>query len=369
MLNDTRHWILGDSRSRRVADYRLAASKCGIQSVGCIGWIDLIESEGDALDRLPESCQIRVDSFGQRDEVLAALIRYGGGTAFPATGEIRSLNHQHSGLCRVMDRVSEWSIRRQDVQFDQKPSEIAVMFDKWATHQRLVAHRPKTCLLSLNVERALATLHEMSLNCGGRVFVKPRYASSASGVCCLRIDGSRQQLIAPLEIVRDGKTTRLFNSLRVRSFTNPGDIRDVLGVLIPQGTLVEAAVNKARIDGDRFDLRIVVINGKADHVVVRQSPSPITNLHLGNRRGSLESVTRAFGEARLDACRALAEYAARQFPDSLYCGVDILLPKSGNPLVCEVNAFGDFLPNLLSNGRTVYEAIVQASMRRQEAAV
>jgi hypothetical protein len=363
------HWVIGDPAGRRVAMYRAAAEACGLPMPECVDWIDLIERGCKTLEKIPVGARLRIDSFGDRQEALEALIRLGGGDQSPQRGEIRSLSEQYVGMCHALRTLDDWASSRTDVMLDQSPREIEVMFDKWATHHRMLPHRPATILLPETIEELNDVLMPFINECGGRVFVKPQYASSASGVCCYRLLKDRQQLIAPIELVREDGEVRLFNSLRVRSFTDPRDIRDIFSRLIPQGTIAEVAVNKARVDGDRFDLRVVVIDGQADHVVVRQSASPMTNLHLGNRRGTLEAVADAVGSDRLQACRDLALQAASRFPETLYCGVDILLPRRGEPLVCEVNAFGDFLPNVIAGGRSVYEAILLADTQAQQVLV
>ena len=366
------HWVLGDPHSRRVADYLKTAMQCGLPQPHCIDWMDVINAGASLLDQLSEGARLRIDSFGQRTEVIASLISHGGGLEFPQVGQILSLDHQYSGLCRVLRTINDWSITRPDIELDQQPCEIEVMFDKLATHRRfanhgeLCSHRPQTTLLPTEVGEFWENLLPFVQSCGGRVFVKPRYASSASGVCYFRVCNGGQQLIAPIEINRDLGQVRLFNSLRVRSYTSPRDIHDIFSVLAPQGLIAEVAVNKARVDGDRFDLRVVVISGRADHVVARQSTSPITNLHLGNTRASLHIVEEAVGADRIQDCRTLALRAAGAFPGALYCGVDILLPRTGSPLICEVNAFGDFLPDLLAGGRSVYQAILQSSHNYRE---
>ncbi len=374
-VREQTHWIVGDPQSRRVSDYRETAVQLGLPAPRCIDWIDLINDGSDLLNRIERGSRLRIDSFGQRTEVIASLISHGGGLEFPQVGQILSLHHQYSGLCRILRVLNDWSITRPDIEFDQQPSEVEVMFDKWTTHLRFAAsgelrsHRPRTTLLPTEPSDFWEILQPFIQSCGGRVFVKPRFASSASGVCCYRVCKDRQQLIAPIEIDRDLGRVRLFNSLRVRSYTSLRDIQDIFGVLAPQGMIAEAAVNKARVDGDRFDLRVVVINGKADHVVARQSTSPITNLHLGNARASLHSVEEAVGGDRVQDCRQLAVRAADLFPGALYCGVDILLPRTGLPLVCEVNAFGDFLPGLIAGGRSVYQAILNSRRQSREALV
>jgi hypothetical protein len=57
----------------------------------------------------------------------------------------------------------------------------------------------------------------------------------------------------------------------------------------------------------------------------------------------------------------------RQFPGSLYAGVDIAIsPNFAEHHVLEVNAFGDLLPGLLHQGLDTYEAEVAAAERAPE---
>jgi hypothetical protein len=103
-----------------------------------------------------------------------------------------------------------------------------------------------------------------------------------------------------------------------------------------------------------IDLRVVVIGGRARHVVVRASRGPLTNLHLGNARGDLAELRRVAGpqyEAGLASC----ERAAACFPRTLMVGVDLMFsPDFRRHAVAEVNAFGDLLPRLMLDGRDTY---------------
>ena len=195
----------------------------------------------------------------------------------------------------------------------------------------------------------------------GRLFLKPRYSSSASGVCAYRWSGDREQLIAPIEIDRGPRGTTLYNSLRVRRFTSIADIDSILASLLPQDMICEQWIRKAKLPDGRIDLRIVVVGGESCHCVVRQSKHPMTNLHLGNQRGDIEQVVDQFGKDVLSSCRRLAEQAAACFSASLYAGVDIMIDARGVPYVCEINAFGDLLPNVLHRGESTYESILRAS--------
>src|SRR5204863_3521648 len=108
------------------------------------------------------------------------------------------------------------------------------------------------------------------------------------------------------------------------------------------------------------DLRVLVIAGEARHWVIRQSRHPMTNLHLGNRRGDEAALRELIGLPNLDAAFRLAEKAAACFPDSLYAGVDILIDSRHRALVGEINAFGDLLPRLQHRGESAYSTIARA---------
>ena len=85
----------------------------------------------------------------------------------------------------------------------------------------------------------------------------------------------------------------------------------------------------------------------------------MTNLHLGNQRESRERIIEAFGEEAFHAAMREAEKAATAFPDSFYFGADVMMcSNSLEPVVIEVNAFGDLLPNLLVDGMDTYQTEV-----------
>jgi hypothetical protein len=93
----------------------------------------------------------------------------------------------------------------------------------------------------------------------------------------------------------------------------------------------------------------------------------MTNLHLGNARGSFEEFLQTAGEevwsAVADSCRrAAAAFENGAAPPAvLYAGVDVLLtPGFRRHAVLEINAFGDLLPGVLHEGQDTYAAEVAA---------
>ena len=323
--------ILGNPENRRVQEYLRVADQLGRRPL-CFSWRDWLRDPRPLpVDRL------RIESPGEDAEVAALLIEAGGGPPGVRLehGEIAYLAEYHRGFCRAL----EWL--EQPCQ--NSAAEIAVMFDKWACHQRFAEAglaRPASQPAARDLLRAPQ----------GRLFLKPLHGSSASGVCALRWRGKRRQLIAPIELA-GGK---LYNTLRVRTYQESREIDEILECLLPQGMIAEAWIPKLSLAGGSTDLRVLVIGGEARHRVLRQSHSPMTNLHLGNRRGCEAEL----GDLLEPALR-LAERAAACFGGCLYAGVDILLDLKGRPLIGEINAFGDLLPSLKHRGECAYEAILR----------
>ena len=127
---------------------------------------------------------------------------------------------------------------------------------------------------------------------------------------------------------------------------------------------MQQGVRMAQVDGQNFDVRVVVVHGRPAFTVFRLSPQPMTNLHLGGRRGDPGRCRAAVPtRAWLDGLDASVE-AARCY-ESAAVGVDLLF-ESGylRHYVLEVNAFGDFFPGLVDErGVTVHRAEVEATAR------
>ena len=249
------------------------------------------------------------------------------------------------------------------------PADIAVMFDKRRCHERLSRHGiavPRSLGPVRSYDELLTRMEQMRCP---RVFVKPAHGSSASGVVAFEVGGHRRQATTTVEMVRRDGEVRLYNSRRIRVYREPGAIATLIDMLCRQRVHVEQWLPKAGIDERTFDLRVVVIAGRARHAVVRMSRSPMTNLHLLNARGNLDAVVVRMGAAAWDAARRTCEQAARLFPGSLYLGIDVLIsPGYRSHAILEVNAFGDLLPAVLSNGVDTYAAEVLALCGDEQAA-
>lgn len=362
--NNLRLGIVGNPENRRVRDFQATAERLGLKVPQCVSWLDVIHQPGRSLQLLATFELVRLESAGENAAVQHGLARLGGASDDTelALGELGLLRESYLGFAKMLNRIAG-----VDTLFHNSPSDVGLMFDKWQSHEMFVEAglpRPQTAValpttVAFRDQRAAFGSVEY-----GRLFLKPRYGSSASGVCAYRWSGDREQIIAPIELDRRFDKPRLFNSLRIRSYTRLEDTEFILSQLLPQDMICEQWIKKARLPDGRFDLRILVIAGEARHCVVRQSQHPMTNLHLGNTRADIAQVQDLLGAEPIGAARQCAERAAACFPSSLYAGVDILIDSRGELFVCEINAFGDLLPRLEHRGESAYEAILRAAFDR-----
>ncbi|MFE7623582.1 STM4014 family protein [Streptomyces sp. NPDC057509] len=358
--------VVGNPGSRRVSLFQDAVAAAGLPAARTVSWLDVL----DGGARFLPGETVRIESPGEDAEVDRLLrdaddpTRVEGSALWYArfTAAVREVARAAAGAgAGLLDG----------------PADITVLFDKRLCHGVLdsagvpvpaspTSGRAAPPVRGWDDVRALMAGHRMP-----RVFVKPAHGSSASGVLAVETAGGGR-VRAATSVERD-PAGRLYNSLRVRRCTTEREVAAIVDALAPDGLHIERWLPKAAQGGRVADLRVVVVDGRATHAVVRTSHSPMTNLHLGGARGDLDQVRAAVGAAGADWGRALAvcEQAARLFPDTLCVGVD-LLPLTGwrRFAVGEVNAFGDLLPRLTglpgsgAEGLDTYAAQVAAVLNR-----
>ena len=342
--------VVGNPGSRRVALFAAAAEQAGRPAPRVHPWRDVL-----LHGRVPgPGTLVRIDSPGEDAEVDRLLRELGDGRpAVPAEhGEILGTAAAFAGLRGALARVAAGGGTLLN-----QPDDILTMTDKPRCHALLSA-------AGIPVPPALGPVHgyaslraAMMAAGWGRVFVKPAYGSSASGVLALTAAGRRVAAVTSAEL----SGGRLFNNLRVRRYDSEDTVAAIVDRLAPDGLHVERWYPKAALDERVLDLRVVVIAGRPRHVVVRTSRSPMTNLHLGNARGDVAAVRAAAGEQAWAAAMRTCARVAGCFPGTLHVGVDLMFRAGwGGHAVAEVNAFGDLLPGVLADGQDTYRAQVAA---------
>ncbi|MFH8474009.1 STM4014 family protein [Streptomyces sp. NPDC018000] len=358
--------VVGVPGNRRVALFQDAVRAAGLPPARVVPWLHVLR--GEAAFRPGET--VRMDSPGEDAEVERLLRAVGD----PARVEGTAL--WYARFTSAVRAVARAAAASGAVLLDD-PGDVAVLFDKRLCHAVLDGAKvpvpaSPTSGAAAPVVRDWADVRDrMAAHGMPRAFVKPAHGSSASGILAVETAGSGR-VRATTSVERD-TVGRLFNSLRVRRCTTEREVATIVDALAPDGLHIERWLPKATQHGRAADLRVVVVAGRATHAVVRTSHSPMTNLHLGGERGSLDAVRAAVEAAGSSWAEALAvcERAAACFPDTLCVGVD-LLPATGwrRFAVGEVNAFGDLLPRLTglpgsgAEGLDTYAAQVAAVLNR-----
>ncbi|MFE9899403.1 STM4014 family protein [Streptomyces achromogenes] len=353
--------VVGNPENRRVTLFAQAVRAAGLPAPRVVAWADVLRAGGAAFDA---GELVRLDSPGENTEV-DRLLR---GAEDPT--RVEGSARWYTTLTAAL-RGLRGGTRLDD------PDDLAVLFDKRRCHAVLAgagvpvpysptsgAHAP--AVRGWDDVRALMREHRMP-----RLFVKLAHGSSASGVLAVEAaGGGRIRATTSVELAPDG---RLFNSLRIHRYTDERHLAAIVDTLAPDGLHLERWLPKASQRGRPADLRVVVVAGRATHAVVRTGTSPLTNLHLGGRRGDLDAARAAVeaSGARWADVLGVCEQAAACFPRTLCVGVD-LLPATGwrRAAVGEVNAFGDLLPGLTglpgsgAEGLDTYATQVAAALAR-----
>ncbi|MDI2131554.1 STM4014 family protein [Yinghuangia seranimata] len=361
-VTETGVTVVGNPGHRRLVGFAAAAHAAGLPEPRVVPWRDVLSGAPIAFAAGP----VRVDSPGEDQDVHDLLSR--DGAPRDAT-RVEGGAVRHAALLRGLQRIRDAVDGTPGAWLVNEPDDIAVMFDKPRASALLaeagvpVPHAltgPDTKVASYEHLRELMREERRP-----RVFIKPAHGSSASGVVALETSGSgRVQATTSAELVRTAGGVELFNALRIRKYRDEADVAALIDALCADRVHVESWLPKLTLDGHAVDLRVLVVAGRATHVVARASRSPMTNLHLGNARADVGAVRAAVGDEAWARAMASCVRAAGCFPRTLHVGVDLLFAVDRRRhAVGEVNAFGDLLPGVLHHGRDTWAEQVDALVR------
>ncbi len=334
-----------------------------------VAWADIIDARGrlEALSVFEAPAAVRFGSPGGDDSVGRALLRLAAeldpnpfdvsaAEADYLPSEIRPHAQLHAGLRWLTEVLSTALDARPDLNPWTPPKAIATMLDKQATRlelQDLGIPTPD----GLDVTSAEEIDMIRYLRGWRKWFVKLRFGSCGSGIA--RLTDTPDDIRGLTSVgIREG---RYVDIGRLRPLNNRGEVEATVTWLAEQGAVLEPAIELARVDGLRLDLRVVVIRNGPAIPIFRQSRHPITNLFLGGRRADLASSRQAVGQRRyldaLDLARAAAESTGAHV-----VGVDVLFDAEGGGVyVLELNPFGDFFPGWTDDrGQSIAALALQA---------
>jgi hypothetical protein len=344
--------------------------------VTVVPWADVIPRDGvlDDLSAFDTPAIVRLESPGKDDEVTRLLLEAG---ARDDPAEPRKVWRDleipkgllvrpglvYRGFHRVLRGLKASFATRPHLSPTACPLAIAEMFDKTATCRKLATVGVPVPEVAAIPEDYISAFTRATETNWPATYIKLNTGSSAMGIVISFRDA---------EGVRAGVTTMVdiggeyFNTRRLRRI----DTIDLLGTvtyILGQGAIVQRGIPMAQIDGQNFDVRVVCVNAKPVATIFRLSPHPMTNLHLGGRRGEWSHFRGTIPTRQwLDGLDAASDAAACF--DSTIAGVDLLFERgSYRPYILEVNAFGDFFPGWTdAAGRSIHSFEFEAMERLRQ---
>ena len=344
--------LIGSASSRRSQLLEAAAREIGLR-VSVIDWRNVLRDDaalGDGhvwckIDPPSDDSQT-VDAFIQEGFRLSQAVS-------PAPrplrhGELAYMHWWYAGFMAALSRLEQ---RLPGLRLFTPTKQIALMCDKLACQRHLVNNNIDVPALLGEVSswHAFEAKHPPAE--APAVFIKSRYGSSAAGVVALRRhrDG-RIRAYSSARLASDGD---LYSHLKISVYSQREEIKALVDALAEQGAYAEHWIPKPRAPvapDANYDLRVVAFCGRPRQRIARISRSPMTNLHLGNRRSSPHWL----GARQIDALERTVSRAASAFSPSLSIGFDVVL-NSERAQVLEANAFGDLLPGLQFDGAGTFD--------------
>lgn len=368
----TNYLIIGNPENRRIALFQSALQRLSLPKAKVLSYQSLL-NDADSLavffkqwslaSHSSQRLCLRLESPGENADVEQQLIERG----MRLAGRVRRWRYelgriQHSkfwfaGFSDLLNGLAGYTDEFEEVSYASHPFEILLAFDKPRCHSYLARHGiavPSAIAEVTCFDELISQMRERNWN---RVFIKLASGSSASGVVALHRTGTGVHALTSMEMIGSGQRAKFYNNLKLQLYTRQSHVKRIVDFLCECGAHVERWLPKAALVDRNFDLRMLTIDGQPMHCVVRTSRSPITNLHLGNRRGDLEMLRQRMSQSAWQDTLDLAVRVATLFPRSHMLGLDILLqPGFRNPTLLEVNAFGDLLPGVLHGNLDSYAA-------------
>jgi len=351
--------LLATQGSKRVRLMQAARAQLRLPPAQVLEWRDWLAQPALLEGALRQSGRLKIEPPGDDPAAHGLLLDAGcrlldrPPVEGPAHGELLAMDAWFAGFSKAMQDLERQLVAMPHIRVFNAPAEICLMTDKLACQRHLAAHGIAIPALLGPVhgyDHLQSLLHEHQLD---RVYLKPRYGSSASGVVAYRRNkAGRQQATTSAALQLGGGAARLFNVKRMARYETRCDIAALVDALAAQQLYAEAWLNKPRCGDGHYDLRIVTVAGRPAHRVARIGQQMMTNLHLDNRRGDAAVLLHADDLAALETTATLA---ARAFPHSHVTGYDLVV-RHGQAYVLEANAFGDLLPGLLWQGADTYAA-------------
>ncbi|MFA8019616.1 STM4014 family protein [Bremerella cremea] len=373
--NEPRRWnILGNPDCRRVARFQAALNQRGQLSAQLIDYASVLGGDSSLTESLASGTLLRIESAAESFSTRRMLLAYGYDRAmaegYQAASPQQIERHTSAASIEFKPRQLYLGFQRLLQEVDevcaasgclpvQAPTDIACMYDKWHCQQLLAAAGIAVPKLLGRIQ-SWDHLRELTGN-DGRTMVKMAHGSGGVGCIALHWSHGRVRAFMSSQTLAMAAPELADLSVPIQVLSDERSLAYVIEQLVPEQIHLEHWLAKAKHQGNPFDLRVVVIAGRPRHAIARVGRSPFTNLNLGGQRLGLDQLDGSERVNLWSQVESMAAKVANCFPQTLSFGLDLLLTPTGQLNVLEVNAFGDLLLNVLSEGQDPYAAEIAAT--------
>lgn len=366
--------ILASENDPRVIGFQQALQQHGLSQARLVNYLDFIDTPEQLANTVNQPFILRIDSPGRDKAVHKKILETGiaplksANQAFTDKlciqqgindkGRLVAPYQYFLGFSEVMRQLKGQLLASPGIEVMNSPDEILLAFDKYRCQNFLWEHDiaiPTLLGTVLDYESLREMMKQKNIP---RVFLKLRHGSAATGIIALEANKQCIQIKTTIESLENnlGEIT-LYNTRKIQRSTNQSYIKKLVDKLCKMEVYAERWIPKAQVDGYNVDLRILMIAGKAHHKVLRMSHSPMTNLHLLNKRGDVAVLKNKMSKSAWDSLIHSCEKVATLFPQSLYIALDVVVSINlKHHFILEVNAFGDLLKGVTYNKLNPYEA-------------
>lgn len=367
--------LIGDAAGRRVNSFVDCLRNLNIDSYKVITWQEFLGGNCDFVQTLKQNTILRIEPPEKDIEIYREILKLGKVDGGLTMGEIEELDFSrypvvaprqwYDGFKTLLSSIAEATENNshKNILCMQHPKEAMRMMDKEKTYDDLAAkvNEYSFCLPpKIETPASYQALRESYGQKVLRCFIKLRYGSGGTGVLAYRNNPriGQEDLWTSLNFeIRQGKKL-FYSSNKVNYVTDKTKIEELIDWVLQNGAHIEEWIPKASFQGKGFDTRVLVIDKKAKYLLTRLSKSPITNLHLGNKRMNSADI---LSEEQMRVISKAAVDVMKVFPHSLYAGIDIVCSPGYKPYVIDVNPFGDLFHNLLGTPENVhYQEIMKS---------
>ncbi len=363
----TMHFIIiGDLIGRRVKAFVDCLKEMDIHNYQVISWLDVLQDISILEKNLKENTIIRIEPPEKDLEIYRLILGFSGEKGGVSSQEIENIdfsNYQivapaqwYEGFTLVLEAIDKILSQNNNIYCMNHFKEAIQMMDKSRTYEILEKEVSKYNY-KLPVRYKTPDNYEGFVDMYGhkvfKCFIKLRYGSGGTGVIAYknnpRLGDERIFTSLNYEIV-DGNRIFYSNS-KVNVYQDKTKIKELLDWVLHNGAHIEDWIPKPAYNGYFFDTRVFVLSQKVQYVISRLSKTPITNLHLKNRR--VEDID-FISKDHLENIKLAAEDVMKVYHQSWYAGIDIISSRSGKPYVIDVNPFGDLFHHLLGTDKNIH---------------